>query len=169
MSFMTKVLFPALPVMAEEAYGPQVPLAALVTQAVLELLLVGDGVADGLAEVGLGEGLGVVGLGDGFVGSGLGDDMVGSGLGDDERLGFGVGETEVGGSLGVGDDVLAGCEWVGFPKVGPDVVWRVTGPQPASTAVVAHTAIAGQICFFFTSKLLTCWRTKLGHTPVPSD
>jgi hypothetical protein len=165
MSFMTKVLFPALPVMFEEAYGPQVPLAALVTQAVPELVLVGDGVA----EVGLGEGLGLVGLGEGLGVVGLGDGVVGSGLGVTVWLGFGVGETEVGGSLGVGDDVLGGREWVGFPKVGPDVVWRETGPQPASTAAVAHTAIAGQICFFFTSKLLTCWRTKLGHTSVPSD
>jgi hypothetical protein len=128
-------------------------LVALVTQAVPELL--GDGLGDvGLA---LGDGSGLLGLADGEVGSGLGDDVVGSGLGD--LLGTGVlgaedGETEL--ELGVGDDVLGGCEWVGFPKVGPPVARRATGPQPASTTVVAHTAIAGQICFFFTSRLLTC-------------
>jgi hypothetical protein len=126
-------------------------LTALVTHAVPELL--GDGLGD--VGVGLGDGLELLGLADGEVGSGLGDDVVGSGLGDDV-VGSGLGDDLVGSGLGVGDDVLGGCEWVGFAKVGPPVARRLTGPQPASTTVVAHTAIAGQICFFFTSRLLTC-------------
>ena len=143
MLFWTKVLDPPLPVMPEYVNGPQVPLAALVTHLAPELL------ADGLADVGLelGDELVMVGLGEtglGVPGSGepvLGEAVVG-------EPGSGVAELdEEDGKAAV---VLVAVEVLG--ECGAAVL--MNGLQPVSGTTMADTAIANQIRFGFTSKLL---------------
>jgi len=132
MLFRTKVLDPWLPVIPANAYGPQLPLAALVTHRGPP-----EPPDDGLADVGLEPGDGLVLLGSGD--PALGEPGVGEpGLGE---LGGGDGEAEVALVLG---EVVGGC----------GVALLTSGPQPVSTAMVEDTAIAGQIRFGFTSKLL---------------
>jgi hypothetical protein len=120
-------LDPWLPVIAAYSYGPQLPLAALVTHR-------GPGPPeDGLADVGLE-------LGDELVVPGSGEPALGEpALGDCEPA---DGDAEV--ALGPGD--VPG-EWGGA------ALW-MSGPQPVSTTMVEETAIAGQIRFGFISTLL---------------
>jgi hypothetical protein len=194
MLFRTLVLDPVLPVMAGSAYGPQVPLAALVTHDAPEPPL-GDGLADE-----------VLGLGDGLVGPDelgpdeLGSDELGSDeLGSDElgldELGVGqrgLGELELG-QLGLGEPELEDSEGDGegsaevvlmlgngFDDCEPLPVTRTRdgtppagaalpniGPQPVRATMVVDTAIAGHISLVFTGKLLTCWKPNVRQRPVP--
>jgi hypothetical protein len=193
MLFRTLVLDPVLPVMAGSLYGPQVPLAALVTHDAPEPPL-GDGLADGLADE-------VLGLGDGLVGPGelgldeLGLDELGSDeLGSDE-LGAGqLGLGELGlGQLGLGEAGLEDREGDGdgsaevvlvlgngFGECESLPVTRTRdgtspagaalpniGPQPVRTTMVVATAIAGHISWVFTGKLLTCWKPNVRQRPSP--
>ena len=183
------MLDPVLPVMAGSSYGPQVPLAALVTHDAPEPPL-GGALADE-----------VLGLGDGLVGPDeLGSDELGSDeLGSDElgldelgvgQLGvgelglgqLGLGEAELEDSEGDGDGsaevvlVLGNgfddCESLpvtrtreGTPPAGaalPNI-----GPQPVRTTMVVDTAIAGHISLVFTGKLLTCWKANVRPRPPP--
>jgi hypothetical protein len=194
MLFRTLVLDPVLPVMAGSSYGPQVPLAALVTHDAPEPPL-GDGLADE-----------VLGLGDGLVGPDelgldeLGLDELGSDeLGSDElgldELGVGqLGLGELGlGQLGLGEAELEDIEGDGdgsaevvlvlgngFDDCEPLPVTRTRdgtppagaalpniGPQPVRTTMVVDTAIAGHITLVFTGKLLTCWKPNVRQRPVP--
>lgn len=139
------MLDPALSAMAGSVYGPQVPLAALVTHAAPEVL--GGGLAD--VVLGLGDGLVALGLGE----PGLGDCELGDGDADAAR--DWDGEVAVTLGLGVG---FGECRWLGLTRTRvdgrlPDAT-PMTGPQPASATRVADTAIAGQIRFVFTSKFL---------------
>src|ERR1700691_411856 len=146
MLFRTLVLDPVLPVMAGSSYGPQVPLAALVTHDAPEPPL-GDGLADE-----------VLGLGDGLVEPGelgpgeLGSDQLGL---DEPGLGqLGLGEPELEDSEGDGDgsaevvlvlgNGFADCEPLpvtrtrdGTPPAGaalPNIA-----PQPVRRTMVGHT------------------------------
>src|ERR1700733_12248314 len=184
MLLRTLVLDPVLPVMAGSSYGPQVPLAALVTHDAPEPPL-GDGLADE-----------VLGLGDGLVGPGepeLGEREGGdpdARKPDGGQLGLG----ELGlGQLGLGEPGLedSECDGDGSAEVvlvlgngfGDCEPLRVTrtrdgtspagaalpniGPQPVRTTMVVDTAIAGHISFVFTGKLLTCWRPNVRQRPAP--
>lgn len=104
------------------------------------------GLGDGLVMLGSGElGLGQFGLGEFGLGQpGLGEPGSGEPGSGEPKLGdseLGNGEAEV--ALGRGD-TLGKC----------GAALRVSGPQPASTTMVADTEIAGNIRFGFTSKLL---------------
>jgi hypothetical protein len=146
MLFRTKVLDPWLPVIPANAYGPQLPLAAFVTHR-------GPEPADGgLADVGLEPGDGLVLLGSGE--PGLGEPGSGDPAPGEPALGeAGVGEPGLG-------KLCGGDEEVDLALVLGEVVGRcgvallMSGPQPVSTTMVKDTAIAGQIRFGFTSKLL---------------
>ena len=148
MLFWTKVLDPPLPVMPEYVNGPHVPLAALVTHLALELL------ADGLADVGLelGDELVMVGLGEtglGVAGSGapvLGEAVVGEAVVGEP----GSGDAELDEEDGKAAVVLVAVEVLG--ECGAAVL--MNGLQPVSATMRADTAIANQIRFGFTSKLL---------------
>jgi hypothetical protein len=163
MLFWTKVLDPPLPVMPEYVNGPHVPLAALVTHLALELL------ADGLADVGLelGDELVMVGLGEtglGVAGSGapvLGEPVLGEAVVGEAVVGEAVVGEAVVGEPGSGDAeldeedgkaavVLVAVEVLG--ECGAAVL--MNGLQPVSATMRADTAIANQIRFGFTSKLL---------------
>jgi hypothetical protein len=148
MLFWTKVLDPPLPVMPEYVNGPHVPLAALVTHLALELL------ADGLADVGLelGDELVMVGLGEtglGVAGSGapvLGEPVLGEAVVGEP----GSGDAELDEEDGKAAVVLVAVEVLG--ECGAAVL--MNGLQPVSATMRADTAIANQIRFGFTSKLL---------------
>jgi hypothetical protein len=184
MLFRTLVLDPVLPVMAGSSYGPQVPLAALVTHDAPEPPL-GDGLADEV--LGLGDGLVEPGeLGPGELGSDeLGLDELGLGqlgLGELGLGQLGLGEPELEDSEGDGDgsaevvlvlgNGFADCEPLpvtrtrdGTPPAGaalPNI-----GPQPVRRTMVVDTAIAGHISLVFTGKLLTCWKPNVRQRPVP--
>jgi hypothetical protein len=184
MLFRTLVLDPVLPVMAGSSYGPQVPLAALVTHDAPEPPL-GDGLADEV--LGLGDGLVEPGeLGPGELGSDeLGLDELGLGqlgLGELGLGQLGLGEPELEDSEGDGDgsaevvlvlgNGFADCEPLpvtrtrdGTPPAGaalPNI-----GPQPVRRTMVVDTAIAGHISSVFTGKLLTCWKPNVRQRPVP--
>jgi hypothetical protein len=184
MLFRTLVLDPVLPVMAGSSYGPQVPLAALVTHDAPEPPL-GDGLADEV--LGLGDGLVEPGeLGPGELGSDeLGLDELGLGqlgLGELGLGQLGLGEPELEASEGDGDgsaevvlvlgNGFADCEPLpvtrtrdGTPPAGaalPNI-----GPQPVRRTMVVDTAIAGHISLVFTGKLLTCWKPNVRQRPVP--
>ena len=144
MLFWTKVLDPPLPVMPEYVNGPQVPLAALVTHLALELLAdVGLELGDELVMVGLGEtGLGVAGSGAPVPGEPvLGEAVVGE---------PGSGDAELDEEDGKAAVVLVAVEVLG--ECGAAVL--MNGLQPVSGTTIADTAIANQIRFGFTSKLL---------------
>ena len=135
------MLEPPLPVMPEYVNGPQVPLAELVTHLAPELLAdVGLELADELVMVGLGESgapvLGVPALGEPV----LGEAVVG-------EPGSGVAELDEDGKAAV---VLVAAEVLG--ECGAAVL--MNGLQPVSGTTMADTAIANQIRFGFTSKLL---------------
>jgi hypothetical protein len=153
MLFWTKVLDPPLPVMPEYVNGPQVPLAALVTHLAPELL------ADGLADVGLelGDELVMVGVGEtglGVPGSGapvlgvpaLGEPVLGEAVVGEP----GSGVAELDEEDGKAAVVLVAVEVLG--ECGAAVF--MNGLQPVSGTTMADTAIANQIRFGFTSKLL---------------
>jgi hypothetical protein len=148
MLFWTKVLDPPLPVMPEYVNGPHVPLAALVTHLALELL------ADGLADVGLelGDELVMVGLGEtglGVAGSGApvpGEPVLGEAVVGEP----GSGDAELDEEDGKAAVVLVAVEVLG--ECGAAVL--MNGLQPVSATMRADTAIANQIRFGFTSKLL---------------
>jgi hypothetical protein len=130
MLFRTYVLDPLLPVMLVKLYGPQLPLAALVTQRGPEPP------AGGLAEVGLE----------------LGDELVVLGLGEPGSDAPVLGEPPL---EDTGDDgkavvVLDVAEVLG--ECGAALL--MNGLQPVNATIIADTAIAGQIRFGFTSKLL---------------
>ena len=175
--------------MAGSSYGPQVPLAALVTHDAPEPPL-GDGLADEV--LGLGDGLaGLDELGLDELGSDelgldeLGLDELGVGqlgLGELELGQLGLGEAELEDSEGDGDGsaevvlVLGNgfddCEPLpvtrtrdGTPPAG--VALPKIGPQPVRATMVVDTAIAGHISLVFTGKLLTCWKPNLRQRPVP--
>ena len=105
-------------------------------------------------EVGLAEeGLGLVGLGSGdpVVGDPVvGDPVAGEPVVGDSELGDGEGKAEVAFGLG---DVLGEC----------GAALGMSGPQPASTTMVADIAIAGQIRFRFMDKLLYLIETNVEH------
>jgi hypothetical protein len=170
------VLDPLLAAIPAKSYGPQLPSAALVTQATEPL-------GDELAELGLG-----LGLGDETTGLGLGDDTTELGLGE-----LGLGESELGlgdvsvalgpavSELGLGDASAALGpgeldDGDGEAEVPLDpgkghgecsgALW-VSGSQPVSMTMVADTASAGQIRFSFTSSSFACRRPNLGHLPSP--
>jgi hypothetical protein len=93
----------------------------------------------GLAEVRLG-----------LVGLGFGEPVVGDPVVGDRELGDGYGKAEVAFGLG---DVFGEC----------GVALGTSGPQPASTTMVADIAIAGQIRFRFMAKLLYLFETNVKH------
>ena len=110
-------------------------------------------------EVGLAEeGLGLVGLGSGdpvvgdpVVGDPVvGEPVVGEPVVGDSELGDGEGKAEVAFGLG---DVLGEC----------GAALGMSGPQPASTTMVADIAIAGQIRFRPMDKLLYLIETNVEH------
>jgi hypothetical protein len=98
----------------------------------------------GLAEVRLG----LVGLG--FGEPVVGDPVVGDPVVGDRELGDGYGKAELAFGLG---DVFGEC----------GVALGMSGPQPASTTMVADIAIAGQIRFRFMAKLLYLFETNVRH------
>jgi hypothetical protein len=189
MLFRTLVLDPVLPVMAGSSYGPQVPLAALVTHDAPEPPL-GGALADEVLGLGAGlvgpDELGLDELGLDELGSDeLGLDELGVGQLGVGELGLGqlgLGEAELEDSEGDGDGsaevvlVLGNgfddCESLpvtrtreGTPPAGaalPNI-----GPQPVRTTMVVDTAIAGHISLVFTGKLLTCWKANVRPRPPP--
>lgn len=149
MLFWTKVLDPPLPVMPEYMNGPQVPLAELVTHLALELLAdAGLELADELVMVGLGEsGLGVPGSGAPVLGvPALGEPVLGEAVVGEP----GSGVAELDEEDGKAAVVLVAVEVLG--ECGAAVL--MNGLQPVSGTTMADTAIANQIRFGFTSKLL---------------
>lgn len=140
------MLDPPLAVIPEKWYGPQLPLGELVTHRA------GEPSEDGRADVGfeLERGAPVE----------RGVPLVRAPV-----AGAPVVRAPVAGELMAGDCELGGEDGAaevrsGVPSMG-DTALRVGVPQLASTTTVAAAAIAGQICFGFTGKLL-----YLGGTPT---